>query len=254
VNRPERAALLEAMENLSGTHREHEKFYSVAPLEDAVRLHRNARTLHALADRWSGLEPASSTAALSPFEGATDLNDPTATQLDGVLFMEGQAEPAEIAQMKRDLRATAERALAGGEWLATAMASTWAFAEATLDIGELADQLGERHRIIANDWQAASATTLAGRVLLRAVEMLDRVDFSPVALRADLAGDRVAPTRCSSAAELIGYAADLFCDAARLVHDNERRWRVFRARVRQVLDVSQSEIGERDDHIDGTPS
>jgi hypothetical protein len=38
-----------------------------------------------------------------------------------------------------------------------------------------------------------------------------------------------------SAAELLDHAADLFSDSAGLVHDNERRWRVFRARVEQLL-------------------
>jgi hypothetical protein len=34
---------------------------------------------------------------------------------------------------------------------------------------------------------------------------------------------------------MIDHAADLFSDFAGLVHDNERRWRVFRARVEQVV-------------------
>jgi hypothetical protein len=229
-----RVQLLRTMANLAGTHREHEKFYSVAPLDQAIVLHRHARTLHALADHWTVADPVAGS-ALSPFEGAQDLNDPAAMQLDGVLFMEGGAEPAEITQMQRYLRSTADDALAGGDWLANAMESTWKFAEAALDMADLADQLGERHRIIANDWQAASLTLLAGRVLHRAVDVLDRVDFSPAALRADLASARIAPARCSSAAELIGHAADLYSESATLVHDNERRWRIFRGRVMELL-------------------
>jgi hypothetical protein len=230
------------MANLAATHREHEKFYSVSPLEQAVTWHRHARTLHALADRWSNVEPTSVT-ALNPFQGAADLNALTAVQLDGVLFMEGEAEPAEIAQMKSELRTSADAALAGGAWLAHAMESSWEFAEVSLDIDELADQLGERHRIIANDWHSASLNTLAGRAIHRAVDIIDRVDFSPPALRADLAGSRVAPERCFAAAELIGYAADLYSTSATVVHDTERRWRVFRARVMEMLDEPAAPLG-----------
>ena len=85
--------------------------------------------------------------------------------------------------------------------------------------------------------------SLVARILRRAAELLDRVDFTPSALRADLAGGRVSARRVSSAAEMIDHAADLFSDFAGIVHDNERRWRVFRARVEQLvanLDSSSS--------------
>src|SRR6266508_4015888 len=47
-------------------------------------------------------------AAFGPFEGAEDLNDPAALQLDGVLFMEGEGEASEMNRLKRDVRATAD--------------------------------------------------------------------------------------------------------------------------------------------------
>jgi hypothetical protein len=104
-----------------------------------------------------------------------------------------------------------------------------------LDIDEFADLVGERHRIIANNSQGASMLTLAALVLERAGDLLERVDFAPAAVRADLAGARAFPRRLSSAAELIDHAADLLSDFAGLVHDNERRWRVFRVRVGELL-------------------
>ena len=55
-------------------------------------LQRHSRALQALADRWSTTEPKQQT-AINPFEGSVDLNDPTAVQLEGVLFMEGQGKP-----------------------------------------------------------------------------------------------------------------------------------------------------------------
>ncbi len=226
--------LLEAVLNLSRFHREHEKFYATSPRELAVSLQRHARTLHALADRWSTAAP-STTPAPSPFAGAEDLNDPAALQLDGVLFMEGEGKPAEIAHLVRDLRTTAEDFEATGEWLANAMQASWDVAAALIEVEGLADVLGERHRIIANDWLAADTQTLIARLLLRAAELLDHVEFTPVALRADLAGPRRAAGLLHSAAELINRAADLCSDSAGLVNDNERRWRVFRERVAAIV-------------------
>jgi hypothetical protein len=95
----------------------------------------------------------------------------------------------------------------------------------------LADVLGERHRIIANDWQSAGILALVARLLRRALDLLDSVDFSPAALRADLEGERESASYLYSASELLDRAADLLAESATLVHDNERRWRIFSQRV-----------------------
>jgi hypothetical protein len=233
---PTRAStpLLEAMMNLTKFHREHELFYASAPREFAVTLQRHARTLLALADQWSTTE-ASTRSVLSPYEGAEDLNTATAVQLDGVLFLEGEGRPAEITHLIRDLRNGAEEQKATGEWLTTAMESSWAVAAALVDIEGIADMLGERHRIIANDWQAASMNTVMSHLLDRAADILEHIDFSPAALRADLAGGCVSAGHAYSAGEMISHAADLCSDSAGLVHENERRWRTFRRRVAEVL-------------------
>ena len=230
----EREPLLEAIANLSRYHREHEKFYASVPREQAVELQRHARALLALADQWSAAEPERRP-AFSPFEGAPDLNAGVAVQLDGVLFMEGEGEPAEITHLKRDLRTIAADAAEIGLWLATAMDASWAMAGTLVELDGLADVLGERHRIIANDWQAASLSALAGRVVERAVDVLDRIDFTPAALRADLADKRVSARRLYSAAEMLNHAADLYSESAGLDNDNERRWRTFRSRVIELL-------------------
>jgi hypothetical protein len=226
--------LLEAILNLAHFHKEHERFYSSSPLDTAVRLQRHARTLQALADRWSEVVPSTRTAR-NPYEGAEDLNSEAAIALDGALFMEGEGRPAEITGMIGELRADAEGFAAGGTWLAEAMQSSWKVAAATLEIDELADVLGERHRIISNDRLAAHMQSVTSDLLFRAAEMLEHVDFAPAAVRADLAGARVSPRRLHSAAEVISRAADLCCESSRLVHDNERRWRVFRERADQVV-------------------
>jgi hypothetical protein len=165
---------------------------------------------------------------LSPYAGAVDLNDLAAIQLEGVLFMEGEGVPAELTYLIRDLRATAEDYLSTGEWLASAMQSSWDVASALADIPGLEDLLGDRHRIISNDWLAANMSTLSARLLNRAADILDKVEFTPAALRIDLAGPRRSAALLHSSAELINRAADLCSDSAGLVNDNERRWRTFR--------------------------
>ena len=222
--------LVEAIENLSRFHRDHEKFYAQEPREKAVQLQRHARTLAALADRWVTVT-AAEVDALNPYEGTEDLNAAEALQLDGVLFMEGEGEPVELSRIKRDLRTVAADFLETGAWLATAMESTWDAAIALLAYPVLADVLGDRHRIIANDWHAAAMSSLAGRSLNRAVDLLDHCELTPAALRRDLGGNREIPRYMFSAVELIDHAADLLSDSAGLVHDNEHRWRTFRQRL-----------------------
>lgn len=221
---------LAAIENLSRFHREHEKFYAQAPREQAVRIQRHSRALMALADRWSEVVIVRID-VLNPFEGSEDLNAGDALQLDGVLFMEGADEPVELKRVKRDLRTMADDAIETGTWLASAMEATWEAATALLSYPDLADLLGDRHRIIANDWQAASMSSLAGRLLHRGVDILDAVELTPAGLRADLEGPRTSFRLVHSAVELFARAADLLSDSAGLVHDNERRWRLFRERL-----------------------
>jgi hypothetical protein len=170
-------------------------------------------------------------AAAEPYAGADDLNDPAALQLDGVLFMEGEGEPAELSNLIRDLRTSASDFDGTGSWLANAMQASWNIAAALVEIEGLEDLLGDRHRIIANDWLASNMSTLIARLLVRAADILDGIDFTPAALRADLAGRRRSVALVHSAAELLNHAADLCSDSAGLVNDNERRWRVFHQRV-----------------------
>jgi hypothetical protein len=121
------------------------------------------------------------------------------------------------------------------------MEHSWAAAVALFEYRSLADLVGERQRIIANDWQAADMSRLAGRLLLRSVEMLDRLELTPEALRHDLNTDRFVPQLIFSATELIDRAADLLSDSAGLVHENERRWRTFHARVDALASATNPE-------------
>ena len=107
-------------------------------------------------------------------------------------------------------------------------------AEALLSYPQLADLLAERHRIIGSNWQNGCTAQLIARYLRRAIAIMQRVDFSPAALRADLAGARTAPAYLYAAAELINHAADLGAASSVLTHENERRWRIFHERVEQI--------------------
>jgi hypothetical protein len=223
--------LLDQIENLTRTHREHELYYSQAPLEDAVSLQRISRTLKALAGHWQVAAPLEVDGA-NRYAGCDDLNVQAAIEQTGVLFLEGEGEPGEITRMKRELTTQAADHEQTGAWLDEAMQSTWnGAAKALLRIEPLADLLAERHRIIAANWQNAGLNAIIAALLTRANEILDRVDFTPAALRADLADRRLAPRYLYSAAELIDHAADLLAEGAVLVHESERRWRVFSERV-----------------------
>jgi hypothetical protein len=230
--------LLEAIANLARFHRQHEQFYSQAPLRQAAEIQGASRALQALAGQWSKTGPSDRPAA-NPFAGAEDLNAPGLAAESGILFMEGEGEPPEIARLKRDLATIASDCEETGSWLSAAMERAWQNAAALVPFPQLADLLGERHRIIANDWQAAGISALAGRLISRALELVDTIDFSPPALREDLSGARRNPGYLHSGSELLDRAADLLAQSATLVHDNERRWRVFGERVAQLRESAQ---------------
>jgi hypothetical protein len=229
----ENPQFLQSVLNLAKYHREHEKFYAQAPLESAVKLQKASRILKTLADRWTHVEPLEPPRG-NPFMGCEDLNEPAIIQETGVLFMEGEAEPSEIKQLKRDLGAVADDSSQTGEWLAHAMQSSWDVGKSLLQNPALASVLGERHRIIANDWLAASMSSLVAHLIRRAIDMVNVLDLSPSSIRGDLAGPRSYPDYLYSASELLDRAADILSESATLVHDNERRWRVFRQRVKDL--------------------
>jgi hypothetical protein len=225
---------LTQVENLARSHREHELFYSQAPLRDALALQQISRTLKAVAGHWMTSTPHTVEYA-NRYAGCDDLNVQTAIETMGVLFLEGEGEPAEIARIKRDLTTMADDHEETGIWLSEAMQSTWNSALAfLLPVAPLADLLGERHRIIAANWQNAMLSTLIANLLRRANDILDQIDFTPSAIREDLRSDRLAPRYLYSAAELIDRAADLLAEGAVLVHGSERRWRIFWERVQAL--------------------
>jgi hypothetical protein len=230
---PETGRLLELAENLATIHREHEKHYGAAPLRTAQRLLEHSLTLKALAERWR-LVTVREQGTTSPLAGADDLNDPRAIETSGVLFLESGERPPELMSLRGDLLQLAGEATSTGTYLAHAMETSWEMANGLLMVPELDDLLAERHAIIARDAYAATLLSWQARRLRRAVEILDRVDFRAEALRADLAGPRRAPALLFAAAELIDGATDACVQAAGLVRQNERPWRLFHDRVEQI--------------------
>jgi hypothetical protein len=219
--------------NLSKYHREHEKYYAWEPLKKAISLQQASIVLKTLADRWKDQE-VDSVKQGNPYRGCEDLNEASTIQHTGVLFMEGEGEPPEISRIKRDLTILSKDFGETGEWLSKAMGSSWDVANKLITNQQLADVLGERHRIIINDWEAAHLSVLISKLIARACDILEIIDFSPNVIREDLKGPKAICGYLYSASELIDRAADMASTSATLVHDNERRWRVFRESIKKL--------------------
>ena len=213
--------LFDMILNLSKYHREHEKFYAQRPLEQAVTFQKSSRVLKTLADRWKNIS-IQKNKALNPYMGCEDLNESSIIQENGVLFMEGEGEPLEISRLKRDISNFADDFKETGECLSMAMKSSWDAAKPLLDIPNLASVLGERHRIIINNWQASYLSFLISQLSRRAVEILNKIDFSPDAVRENIDDLQTYVDYLYSASELLDRAADIASESAILVHDNEK--------------------------------
>ena len=98
-----------------------------------------------------------STQLTPPHHRQRSVLGPAPLQLEGVLLMDGEGEPAELADLIRDLRTSAEDLGGTGDWLANALQASWDIAAGPVHIRGLEDRLGDRHRIIANDWLASDA-------------------------------------------------------------------------------------------------
>ena len=231
--------LLNAISNLAGYHREHEKYYAQAPLQQAITMQHTSGVLKTFADRWRMINPEKPQKN-SYYLGCEDINETASIQSHGVLFMEGEGEPPEITRLKRDLGIIADDFDDTGKWLSEAMQTSWEVVVSLVQYPVLASVLGERHRIIANDWQAANLSSLLSKLLRRSIAILEKVDFSPTAIRDDLTGSRCFADYLYSASELIDRAADLAAESASLVHDNERRWRLFHLQVKGISQLPKT--------------
>ena len=227
---------MDALVNLAHFHREHEKYYALAPLRHAEAILRASQTLKDLADHWTRAAVRRPD-RLVPYTGCEDINDTSAIETSGVLFLEGGGEPSELITLKEDIRRRAQADEQTGLWLNDAMTASWQSAGALVHVAPLADLLGERHRIILNNWLAASMSRLVASAMQRAVDILDAIDLTPEGIRADLAGPRVTPGYLYSAAMLLDRAADLAVTSTTLTRDSEPAWRAWQARVEAMRDA-----------------
>ena len=225
--------LLHTVENLADFHREYERFYAGAPDSRAGELQRHVGALHALADRWAHPRPLQVTVLHRPDAEGSDDGSPV--EIEGLFLPVGEGDAPELQRVAQDLRRLGAEWLATGQWMSDAMAAAWAAATALVEIGALVDLLADRHRIIANDWQAAATTTVAGHLLDRAAEILDRTDLTPAGVRAGLADGAQGPSLLYAAADLVTRAGELLVESTALVSDNEQRWRSFHDRVAGLL-------------------
>jgi hypothetical protein len=221
---------LDVLDNIATFHREHERFYTMTQMATAADLSREANKLKIVADVW--LEDKSPAAdARVDFSdpryqaaGCTDLNALRAIAAIGVLFMEGQGEPAEIRALKAKLRGMGMAMQATGQWLAEKMDAAWE-RESVLFTGELIDAARPRFQTIVTNWCGSRSTMLGGKLMLLAVECLERIDFTPAVIRADRQrGGRYLRT----AGWILDKAAQVLATSGTELADNDIRWTEYR--------------------------
>jgi hypothetical protein len=224
------------LRNIALHHRAHERYYTQHLAEAAVELYREANRLRIVAEAWiDGRDRAASAEIdfadpLQQAAGCDDLNARAAIPAIGVLFMEGEGEPAELRVLKMKLRASAGGARAAGQWLAAKADAAWA-REQVLFGGALVAGARARFNTIAANWRGSRELELAGRLLSAAASRLDAIDLRPSALRA---------RRMASAQSLlevswiVAMAAQLNTGFAAQLADSDREWTSYLA----VLDAA----------------
>lgn len=226
-----------ALDNIATCHREHERYYTVHKYESAAELAREANKLRVVADVWLCGDKAPGSYPGTDFDlpefrpiGCDDLNPLPAIAGIGILFMEGQGEPAEIRMLKARFSARGGGAVQAGEWLAGMMAAAW-LRESVLLCEKYADAARPRYRTIATNWIGSLETVLSGRLLMLAVGHMNAIDFTPKAIRAR----KVESARTLAlAAGIIGLAANLEAASAVDLSGNDECWTSYRAQLRRL--------------------
>ncbi len=213
--------MLAAIVNLSKYHHAHEEFYSQFPSQQAAEIRRASQVLRVLAERWAHVDASGPT----PAEG----------------------EQAEVAQLRHDLKALAESFGRAGTLFSMNIESSADAAKPLIQKSPSTAVVSDRQKIIVNDWRAAYMGSMASRLIRRATDILDHVDFTPRSAKADERGRRYSPKYLSSASDLLDRAAKAADESAVLFHDNERRWLAFRQRVGEVAKRSRSHDEKGDD-------
>ena len=237
VSRSEARPELAVLRNIAVYDREHERYYTAYYFAEALDLSRDANRLKVLADAWLASDAPAAKAQVDYSDpryqaaGCDDLNALRAIAGIGILFMEGEGEPAEIRAIKAMLRGRAMGLSAAGQWLVAKAEVAWE-REGVLFRGELAHASAARFQTIVTNMVGAQTATLTGRVLSIATDVLDQVDFSPAALRAN----RIASaTRIRLAGWLLDLAAQLLAKAGSDLARNDLWWTEYREAVDQIV-------------------
>jgi hypothetical protein len=233
---------LEVLRSVAAYHREHERYYTMNGLEQAAQMSRDANRLKVIADAWLGgatSAPPTSVDYADPRHqaaGCEDLNALPAIAAIGVLFMEGEGEPAEIRTLRTKLRGTSLGFRSAGQWLADKMAAAWE-RERVLFSADLIDAAWPRFQTIVTNWSGARRTAVAGRLLELAEEFLATIEFTPAAVRRHRAASGQA---LRTAGWVLDLAAQLLAETAADLANNDPRWTEYRA----ILDrVAKSDLG-----------
>ena len=215
----------EVLANIATYHREHERFYTQNQLALAADLSREANRLKVVADVW--LKPASAPKPSVDFNdpryqaaGCDDLNALSAIAGIGVLFMEGQGEPAEIRGLKAKLRGQAMAMQGAGQWLSEKMDAAWD-REAVVFTPDLIDAAWARYATIVTNWRGSRDMVLTGKLMQLAVECLDKIDFTPAAIRADRA---TAGKFLRTAGWILDEAARVLARSGAHLGENDLHW------------------------------
>lgn len=205
---------IEGLLKIAEYHREHERFYATHGLDQASALRRDAGALRALADRWIEGEARAPAGDFNDprlqAAGCEDLNAEAALATTGILFMEGESEPAEIVQMRARLQALGEGYARSARWLAEKMDAGWK-RESVLLTPEFADVAYQRHMALARTTMHGEQLGVAARLIGAAHAALSAQKHDPATIRADApaAGRvlRVAAWLLDSAAEIVALGA-----------------------------------------------
>jgi len=227
---------LDAMLNIATFHREHERYYTMSQLELSADLLREANRLKIVADVWLRQSDEASAPGVDYADprfqaaGCSDLNAVPAIAAIGVLFMEGEGEPAEIRALKAKLMGISMGLTGAGQWLADKMESAWE-RESVLLTPELVDAALTRFQTIVTNVRGSREMTLVGKLLGVAVDCLGRIDFTPAAVRADRA---LAGKMLRTAGGVVDMAGRILARSAADLGENDVRWTEYQDVLRRV--------------------
>ena len=219
-------AAIENLLRVARAHRRHERFYAMEGLEIAAALRRDASALRALADHWLEAPTGAADAVDDPrfrAAGCADLNADAATASAGILFMEGENEPAELAALKGKLSDFATRHAEISRWLLDMMERAWD-REAILLRPGTATAGFRRHLTVTRTALTAGKLGVAGRLAGAAHTALSAQDFRPAAIRADRRG---AAEIARTAAWLLDAATAVLAEQASQLGCSDADWTAY---------------------------